>query len=105
MLSGLLMLCLMPISANGQVTSSKSDTLSYEQAVDAIIRLDADLCACEEKYRLEQEKTRTYQKQAAECVQGAKVAKKKVFWGKVWAGVKTFSVGLVVGVVVGVFIN
>lgn len=97
---GLLMLCLIPLRSDGQMTSSESDTLSYKQAIDGILRLDADLKACETELLHEKAKVEVYKKQTESCEKATKAVKRKVFWGKVWLGLKAGAVGIGIGVVI-----
>ncbi len=97
---GLLMLCLIPLRSDGRMTSLGSDTLSYKQAIDGILRLDADLKACEANLEYEKAKSEAYKQQLESSEKATKVVKRKVFWGKVWLGLKAGAVGIGIGVII-----
>lgn len=96
----LLMLCLIQLNVSGQTTSSKSDTLSYDDAIEGILRLDVDLKACEGELFLEKVKVDLYKNRAEKCESAGKVVRRRVFWGKVWLGLKAGGVGVLVGIAI-----
>lgn len=77
---------------------SEGDTLSYKQAIEGILRLDADLKACENDLKHEKYKSEIYKQSAESCEKATKVVKRKVFWGKVWLGLKAGAVGIGIGI-------